>query len=206
MKYCQKCGKELADEAVVCVGCGCPVEAPKAAPATKSVNFDFNKILEFLKAFFADKTKRLIAIIAAAILVLGIFTISIFDRPNLNLNNIQKHTSAFGAVMQFGLPNNEERVLTEDDEGNTYLYENCVKFYGIPVEFAYCTYTDAEYNDAGDLDLWFENEKDFKKALKIIEDKCELEDEGLWYDYYSYKDMEISVGYKYYTIDFSFED
>lgn len=26
MKYCQKCGKELHDEAVVCPGCGCPVE------------------------------------------------------------------------------------------------------------------------------------------------------------------------------------
>ncbi len=26
MKYCQKCGKELLDEAVICVGCGCPVE------------------------------------------------------------------------------------------------------------------------------------------------------------------------------------
>ncbi len=25
MKYCEKCGKELFDEAVLCVGCGCPV-------------------------------------------------------------------------------------------------------------------------------------------------------------------------------------
>lgn len=29
MKYCEKCGKELLDEAVVCPGCGCAV---KAAP------------------------------------------------------------------------------------------------------------------------------------------------------------------------------
>lgn len=29
MKFCSKCGKELHDEAVVCVGCGCAV-----APAT----------------------------------------------------------------------------------------------------------------------------------------------------------------------------
>lgn len=26
MKYCQKCGKELYDEAIVCPGCGCSVE------------------------------------------------------------------------------------------------------------------------------------------------------------------------------------
>ncbi len=25
MKFCEKCGKELADEAVVCMGCGCAV-------------------------------------------------------------------------------------------------------------------------------------------------------------------------------------
>ena len=27
MKYCSKCGKELFDEAVICTGCGCPVES-----------------------------------------------------------------------------------------------------------------------------------------------------------------------------------
>lgn len=28
MKYCVHCGKELLDEAVICVGCGCAVSAP----------------------------------------------------------------------------------------------------------------------------------------------------------------------------------
>ncbi len=26
MKFCQKCGKEIADEAVICPGCGCAVD------------------------------------------------------------------------------------------------------------------------------------------------------------------------------------
>lgn len=26
MKYCTHCGKELMDEAAICIGCGCPVE------------------------------------------------------------------------------------------------------------------------------------------------------------------------------------
>lgn len=26
MKFCSKCGKEIADEAVICTGCGCLVE------------------------------------------------------------------------------------------------------------------------------------------------------------------------------------
>lgn len=30
MKYCQKCGKELVDEAVVCIHCGCSVQPPVA--------------------------------------------------------------------------------------------------------------------------------------------------------------------------------
>ncbi len=30
MKYCNKCGKEINDEAVVCVGCGCAVNESKA--------------------------------------------------------------------------------------------------------------------------------------------------------------------------------
>ena len=30
--FCSKCGKEINDEAVVCVHCGCPVQS-KAAPA-----------------------------------------------------------------------------------------------------------------------------------------------------------------------------
>lgn len=31
MKFCEKCGKELADGAVVCVSCGCPVAGNGAA-------------------------------------------------------------------------------------------------------------------------------------------------------------------------------
>ena len=29
MKFCEKCGKEIADEAVICPGCGCAVAQPK---------------------------------------------------------------------------------------------------------------------------------------------------------------------------------
>lgn len=27
--YCSRCGKQIADEAVVCIGCGCPVQPVK---------------------------------------------------------------------------------------------------------------------------------------------------------------------------------
>lgn len=40
MRYCEKCGNEIMDEAVVCVHCGCPVysEQSKATPK-KTVKF-----------------------------------------------------------------------------------------------------------------------------------------------------------------------
>lgn len=32
MKFCEKCGKELNDQAVVCPNCGCAVEKKESAP------------------------------------------------------------------------------------------------------------------------------------------------------------------------------
>lgn len=35
MKYCEKCGKEILDEAVVCPSCGCSTQTtPASAPAS----------------------------------------------------------------------------------------------------------------------------------------------------------------------------
>lgn len=31
MKYCSKCGKEIADEAVICIGCGCAVDGKRVS-------------------------------------------------------------------------------------------------------------------------------------------------------------------------------
>ena len=36
MKFCQTCGAELHDEAVVCVKCGCPVPGTKAEEEKKT--------------------------------------------------------------------------------------------------------------------------------------------------------------------------
>lgn len=54
MKFCSKCGNELADEAVICPNCGCGVEAPvtaakEAAEDNVSVGFC---VLSFLIPLF----------------------------------------------------------------------------------------------------------------------------------------------------------
>lgn len=50
MKYCQKCGKELVDEAVICVNCGCSTETQPAQPAV--VNADAPNIGMAILGFF----------------------------------------------------------------------------------------------------------------------------------------------------------
>ena len=38
MKFCQKCGKELNDDAVICTGCGCAVPFAKESTSTHTFN------------------------------------------------------------------------------------------------------------------------------------------------------------------------
>ena len=35
MKFCQHCGKEILDEAVICPGCGCSVQVTKSIQTTE---------------------------------------------------------------------------------------------------------------------------------------------------------------------------
>ncbi len=55
MKYCQKCGKELLDEAVICVGCGCPVASivteGNAFASEEEVLEKAEKVIEKCKIF-----------------------------------------------------------------------------------------------------------------------------------------------------------
>lgn len=46
MKFCQKCGKELMDEAVICTGCGCSIASTPVkttASNTKPITMNFAK-------------------------------------------------------------------------------------------------------------------------------------------------------------------
>ena len=57
MKFCEKCGKELLDEAVICVGCGCAIEnvtikRTEKKPRKSKLMFCMNYDL-FLHMFFS---------------------------------------------------------------------------------------------------------------------------------------------------------
>lgn len=61
MKYCAKCGKELFDEAIICPGCGCPVEGAQV-PGTKPQSPETKKTLRTVAKVF-----MLISTIAAGL-------------------------------------------------------------------------------------------------------------------------------------------
>jgi len=62
MKYCSKCGKELMDEAVICTGCGCPVQ-PQSQPKPQRKEVPLDDMV---------KGAATTNIIAAIILALGV--------------------------------------------------------------------------------------------------------------------------------------
>lgn len=77
MKYCQKCGKEIADEAVVCVNCGCAVSKEKTGNGGKD------------GLAVASKVFLILGCIAQGWLLLPLawclpITISIFNKMNNN--------------------------------------------------------------------------------------------------------------------------
>ena len=66
MKYCQKCGKELFDEAVICVSCGCPVGN---MPTTQTISKEEQEKINQRR----KKNIKIFSIIAAVVVCLVVF-------------------------------------------------------------------------------------------------------------------------------------
>lgn len=86
MKFCSKCGKELFDEAVICPGCGCPVDTVKAV---KTEPQDYKTVLLHTRTFL---------IIGIVLLVLGVFAFVANDTLSLLYTVIGEeiHSSILG--------------------------------------------------------------------------------------------------------------
>ena len=74
MKFCTHCGKELMDEAVICVGCGCAVSNGNAQAARMSV--DRNELLNTLSQ--RVNTNSIIWLVIGILQILGGIFISWF--------------------------------------------------------------------------------------------------------------------------------
>lgn len=73
MKYCDKCGKELMDGAIICPGCGCPVEGANSEPAKKK---------------HPARTILIILIIVIACIGVGVFYFGVLT-PNKYINMVK---------------------------------------------------------------------------------------------------------------------
>lgn len=66
MKYCKSCGKELADDAVICTGCGCATDDyyAKQSPAKKSDEMSTMALLGFIFSFISPIVGLILSCIA----------------------------------------------------------------------------------------------------------------------------------------------
>ncbi len=173
MKFCSKCGKELMDEAVICVGCGCNVvENEEHLQQNRSVSV---KIGSKINIFWI--------IIGAVVLLLGIVFAILFVPRNLKMDDF-KETNVVSAVMRYGIP---ERIDSDEESGVYLVYDSKVDFYGIT------PYSFIVYPDEDEVTFFFHNE-DAYDVYKKIDRYCDLEDNLMGvYHIFSYENLEITT-------------
>ena len=122
MKYCTKCGKELFDEAVICPGCGCAVEAPEAK--------NTEQVKSGQKNVNGKKSRLKIALIIAAsvVLLIGIVTGGIFLQYHIRSEAVKDQlagkTFSYWSSSLYGYSSEK---LSFDENANcekTYFYSN----------------------------------------------------------------------------------
>lgn len=167
MRYCEKCGKELLDEAVVCTGCGCMVADKKPPVKTGKKK---------------TKIKKLWIVLGAVGLCLALAAAVLFLPRDLKLDDI-KETNIITAFIRYGLP---ERI--DSDEDGTYLkYGEKIDFYGIT------PYGVLIYPETDEVVFFFHSE-DAEEVYYKIEDRCDLESDLLgMYHKFSYENLNITV-------------
>jgi len=173
MKFCQNCGKELSEDAEVCLGCGCTVnKVDDSTPVETPRNV--NK---------KEKIKRIWIILGAVVLALGIIAAVLFVPRNLKMDDFKK-TNVVTAIMKYGLP---ESIDSDEDSGVFLRYDDKLDFYGI-TPWSCIVYPEE------DKVVFFFREDDSYDVYKKITRYCELEDVGLGiFHYFSYEDIEITT-------------
>lgn len=177
MSYCEKCGKELLDEASVCVGCGCELVKNSNIPQKEAT--DKLHIKHKIK-----KTRVILIVVLSVVLLAGIASAVLFLPRNLKLDDF-KQTNVVTAILRYGLPSSIE---TED--GDTYLrYNDKVDFYGITSD-RFCVYP-----DENEVQFFFLSEDDASNVYKKIANKCDREKSSSdsFYHVFSYDNLTITT-------------
>ncbi len=148
MKFCEKCGKEILDEAVICPNCGC--EATESASATAPKKEELKK-----------KINPLLIAIPAAVVVIAILAVLFFrfwnkPKTEITLDDLTEPISSTSALFKYGAPDNGDgskyygyydRITLEDIE----LKRFSVEFAENNIELFGNYYISMDYEDSGEF-------------------------------------------------------
>ena len=174
MKFCQKCGKEIMDEAVVCPGCGCAA----------AENQECLKIKDAVDLNNKPKVRKVWIFLGAVVLLLGIISAVLFVPRDLKMDDF-KETTVLSAIIHYGLPES-----IDSGEGGTFLrYGSKVDFYGIT------PYSFIVYPEANAVVFFFSDDVENEVYSKISR-RCDLEENLLTsFQKFSYGNLYITTYY-----------
>lgn len=114
MKYCQKCGKELLDEAVVCIGCGCPVKTTLINKVPK----------ETAKSRLRNIALLIIGVIVIAALTVGGYFLYNHIRVTNVVNDLSGHRFVYrdSVRLLYSYSYTEKEMEFDEDGTLTYSY------------------------------------------------------------------------------------
>lgn len=134
MKYCQKCGKEIMDEAVVCPGCGCPIQVDEGTNSSKELDE-----VEIKKRKM--KNKKMVIIVSTVICVavaLVFVSIPIFNsfKSNKITEELSGEKFEYNGDTSYSIKRDS---YTFDDEGNCedYSYYYAAIIMDDPMEYTF---------------------------------------------------------------------
>lgn len=79
MKYCTHCGKEIMDEAVICVGCGCEIKSSEA------------KYVQKISTFTENRKKWIIAFTSASLIFAVAVTLILTSAKYIRLRDYDEY-------------------------------------------------------------------------------------------------------------------
>lgn len=163
--FCQKCGAEVAEDAAVCMSCGCAVGGTPA-PAKKAKKPVSKKVIIFSS-------------IGAVVLVLAILALAIFLPKEVTLDTLDAQPNKVAALFKLGVP--------QETRSHMWIYED-ISVCGIEVD-QLCV-----YHEEGKYVLWENDESDQEELAELLVDRCEYDHNasGLFY-YFDYGNLEITA-------------
>ena len=191
MRYCEKCGKEIMNEAKFCEFCGNPTENKVSAKENfegthlenqKTFNLMNKEEQPAVKNIKKNVFSKWFILVGAVVLVIGILGAVLFIPRDLKMDDFKK-TNIVSAIFKYGVPDD----IDNDEDGVFLRYEDKLDFYGITSSFCLV------HTDDNSVTFYFRDD-DANDIYDRIERYCKFEDNLLGvYHIFSYGDLEITT-------------